>query len=320
MSKVEVNRIDSIFSPDFCYLKNAKITRDYFDFFLHDLSSKEAKEHFIELCTRLITEEICEKIELYKEDDSKSNIGPLYVGEGVNGTKIAFRINTRSNWMKHYDNDMRRYAEDEESETFSEFFFITNQDIIPKVLFNNETKYLSTKKVKVHLFDRKWLIDKIFEHESYMNIALDVFGLSQNLNYDEEIDSYKNQNDALLEELKEINNVLDGCLKETQDVDVKNTINYEDIEKHFKNALVIIDKMYNQTNNEEELNEKRYDKTVTGTVIGISSKGEIFVDFGYKADGIIPKAEYSDDETSNPKKDERIFYTSFILYLAEKSA
>ena len=50
----------------------------------------------------------------------------------------------------------------------------------------------------------------------------------------------------------------------------------------------------------ESLNEKRFDKTVTGTVIGISSKGEIFVDFGYKADGIIPKKEYSDDETKNP--------------------
>lgn len=51
----------------------------------------------------------------------------------------------------------------------------------------------------------------------------------------------------------------------------------------------------------ESLNTKRFDKTVTGTVIGISSKGEIFVDFGYKADGIIPKNEYSDDENKNPK-------------------
>ena len=51
----------------------------------------------------------------------------------------------------------------------------------------------------------------------------------------------------------------------------------------------------------ESLNTKRFDKTVTGTVIGISSKGEIFVDFGYKADGIIPKAEYSDDIAKNPK-------------------
>ena len=50
----------------------------------------------------------------------------------------------------------------------------------------------------------------------------------------------------------------------------------------------------------ESLNEKRFDKTVTGTVIGVSSKGEIFVDFGYKADGIIPKKKYSEDETKNP--------------------
>lgn len=51
----------------------------------------------------------------------------------------------------------------------------------------------------------------------------------------------------------------------------------------------------------ESLNEKKFDKTVTGTVIGISSKGEIFVDFGYKADGIIPLKEYSDNENANPK-------------------
>ena len=53
----------------------------------------------------------------------------------------------------------------------------------------------------------------------------------------------------------------------------------------------------------ESLNTKRFDKTVTGTVIQISSKGEIFVDFGYMVDGIIPKIEYSDDETKNPKDD-----------------
>jgi 4-hydroxy-3-methylbut-2-enyl diphosphate reductase len=51
----------------------------------------------------------------------------------------------------------------------------------------------------------------------------------------------------------------------------------------------------------ESLNTKRFDKTVTGTVIQISSKGEIFVDFKYKADGIISRAEYSDDENKNPK-------------------
>jgi len=60
-------------------------------------------------------------------------------------------------------------------------------------------------------------------------------------------------------------------------------------EKNFK-------ELYN-----ESLNTKRFDKTVTGTVIQISSKGEIFVDFKYKADGIIPKREYSDDESKNPK-------------------
>ena len=40
--------------------------------------------------------------------------------------------------------------------------------------------------------------------------------------------------------------------------------------------------------------------TVTGTIIEINDKGEIFVDIGYKADGIIPRREYSSDENANP--------------------
>ena len=58
------------------------------------------------------------------------------------------------------------------------------------------------------------------------------------------------------------------------------------------------EELYNET-----LNTKRFDKTVTGTIIQISSKGEIFVDFKYKSDGIIPKSEYLDDENKNPKEE-----------------
>lgn len=60
--------------------------------------------------------------------------------------------------------------------------------------------------------------------------------------------------------------------------------------------------------NFEELFEKsvkkvNLDKFVTGRIIEITSKGEIFVDLGYKADGIIPKNEYSDNYDDNPKNE-----------------
>ena len=51
----------------------------------------------------------------------------------------------------------------------------------------------------------------------------------------------------------------------------------------------------------ESLKENKFNKTITGTIIEITSKGEIFVNFGYKADGIIPKKEFSDDLNENPK-------------------
>lgn len=46
---------------------------------------------------------------------------------------------------------------------------------------------------------------------------------------------------------------------------------------------------------EQSLKEMKLDKVVTGTVIAITDKGEIIVDLGYKADGIIPKKEYCNE-------------------------
>ncbi len=51
----------------------------------------------------------------------------------------------------------------------------------------------------------------------------------------------------------------------------------------------------------ESLKETKLEKTVKGKIISITEQGEIFVDIHYKADGIITKREYSDDENANPK-------------------
>jgi len=56
----------------------------------------------------------------------------------------------------------------------------------------------------------------------------------------------------------------------------------------------------------ESLKETKLEKTVTGKVISITQNGEIFVDIGYKADGIIPKKEYSDDENANPNNEFKV--------------
>ena len=65
----------------------------------------------------------------------------------------------------------------------------------------------------------------------------------------------------------------------------------------------------------ESLTEKKFDKTITGKIITITSEGEIFVDFGYKADGIIPRKEYSEDVSKNPKEEfqEGDFITADVL-------
>lgn len=54
------------------------------------------------------------------------------------------------------------------------------------------------------------------------------------------------------------------------------------------------------------MKNQRLGKTVEGTVISINKNEEIFVDLNYKADGIIPKGEYSFDETELPSNDLKI--------------
>lgn len=49
----------------------------------------------------------------------------------------------------------------------------------------------------------------------------------------------------------------------------------------------------------QSLKEIKVGQTVTGAIINISANGEIFVDLGYKADGIIPKADVVYDENEN---------------------
>lgn len=46
--------------------------------------------------------------------------------------------------------------------------------------------------------------------------------------------------------------------------------------------------------------------TVTGTIIEINEKGEIFVDIGYKADGIIPRNEYFSENDLDPTEEYKV--------------
>lgn len=57
------------------------------------------------------------------------------------------------------------------------------------------------------------------------------------------------------------------------------------------------EELLNQT-----LKEIRVGQTVTGNIININSQGEIFVDLGYKADGIIPRNEFSYNDQDDPRE------------------
>ena len=56
----------------------------------------------------------------------------------------------------------------------------------------------------------------------------------------------------------------------------------------------------------ESVKDVKIGKTVTGKIIKITKNNEIFVDLGYKADGIIPYSEYSYEEGKNPNDEFKV--------------
>jgi len=56
----------------------------------------------------------------------------------------------------------------------------------------------------------------------------------------------------------------------------------------------------------QSLKQIKVGSTVAGTIININDNGEIFLDIGYKADGIIPKKEYSNNSDVNPMDEFKI--------------
>ena len=62
-------------------------------------------------------------------------------------------------------------------------------------------------------------------------------------------------------------------------------------------------KSFEELYNESLKKDVVLEKIVTGTIIEITAKGEIFVDLGYKADGIIPKNEYSFNIEDDPNEE-----------------
>lgn len=60
---------------------------------------------------------------------------------------------------------------------------------------------------------------------------------------------------------------------------------------------------FEQLLNDSMKESKKLEKITEGTVIDVNDKGEVFVDLNYKADGIIPKSEYSFDVNADPKKE-----------------
>ena len=56
----------------------------------------------------------------------------------------------------------------------------------------------------------------------------------------------------------------------------------------------------------QTLKKVKVGSTITGTIVEINGKGEIFVDIGYKADGIIPRNEYFSEKGLEPADEYKI--------------
>ena len=64
---------------------------------------------------------------------------------------------------------------------------------------------------------------------------------------------------------------------------------------------------------EESMKNINVKEIIEGTIININKKGEVIIDIGYKADGIIPRNEYSYNEAAAPNKELKVGEGNVLL-------
>ncbi|GAA0062653.1 hypothetical protein [Clostridium sp. CTA-1] len=180
-------------------IKKAQLSKAFMDYYLGTVSSRSQEKEFEQFCQKIIEAELCPNLLTQtgptgggdsKVDSETYPVAEIltetwFYGDGNKaGTeRWAFAVSAKREWNGKVKSDVEKIVKvnDEEERGYTKIFFLSNQYISDKKRAQKEDELRNIYKMDIRIFDKNWLLDKIFAKDSNKLIAIDCFHLSENL-------------------------------------------------------------------------------------------------------------------------------------------
>lgn len=185
---------------DSIVVKKGKLDRDFFDFYLETLTSKNLDKTFEEFCRGLAEAEICPNLmpqtgptgggdsKVDSETYPVSNqIAELwYYGHAAASERWAFAISAKKDWKSKVKSDVAKIVtvNGQENRGYTKIFFMSNQYISDKKRAETEDELRNQYGLDIRIMDRTWILDKVLSNPKNIEMTIKVFGFSDSF-YDE---------------------------------------------------------------------------------------------------------------------------------------
>jgi len=238
---------------DSVLVKKAKLTRDFFDFYLNTLTSRSQEKLFENFCKRMAELEICPNLitqtgptgggdskvdsETYPVSDDIAITWYSGIGREAASERWAFAFSAKQDWQTKVRSDVAKIIST--NREYKKIFFMSNQYISDKKRSDTEDQLSKTHAIDVRILDRNWLLDKLFQNNREQ-IAVEVFGLSDDFTNEQSIGPLDYRRKQELEEIEQDIKVLTSEQKfdfEIVDKSIRVSILSKELELPFTDTM-----------------------------------------------------------------------------------
>lgn len=180
-------------------IKKAQLNKEFMDYYLSTVSSRSQEKEFEQFCQKIIETELCPNLltqtgptgggdskvdsETYPVADILTETWFYGNGNKAGTERWAFAVSAKQEWSGKVKLDVEKIVKvnNEEKRGYTKIFFLSNQYISDKKRAQKEDELRNIYKMDIRIFDKNWLLDKIFAKDSNKLITIDCFHLSENL-------------------------------------------------------------------------------------------------------------------------------------------
>lgn len=167
------------------------LPREIFEYYLETITKRKQEYNFEHFARKLIEKEVCPnlipqtgptgggdgKVDSETYPVSQEHAKRWYHADALNAAneRWAFAFSAMQDWRSKVGNDVKSIQST--GRGYTRIFFVTNQFVKSKKRSEVEDKLSKQYGVKVTIFDRTWIVEKVFENDG-LRLAVDTLGIS----------------------------------------------------------------------------------------------------------------------------------------------